>query len=116
MGLGRMVTLVKLLQIADFLTSVVQLLHDGFQGDVLVHHHHRQVVDEVRDLPHGVRLDPVLGGDNGLAALLPHLLEDLVQALVQPLAGVGALLGVVPPVLHHSVKALECLVHVFTPP
>ena len=65
------------------------------------------MIDEVGDLSHRVLLHPVLGGDDGLGALLAHLLEDLVGPLFEEVAGVGALLGIGFPVQDHLIKVLQ---------
>ena len=59
--------------------------------DALLGHQHHHVIGQIRDLID--RLAPILGlgGDDDLGALLAHLFEDLVEPLVEQIAGVGAL-------------------------
>ena len=68
-----------------------QLRADVLHGDALLRHEHQSVVAEIRDLVDG--LCPVLGlgGDDDLGALLAHLFQDLVQALLEEVGGIAAL-------------------------
>ena len=74
---GVVVAGMELLQVADLLAAAVQLGEHRLQGDALLDHQHRQVVDEVADLPHRFLLDAVLGSDDGLGALLPTFFRIL---------------------------------------
>ena len=83
-----MVALMEGFQIADFLTSAVQLVHNCLKGDVLFHHQHSEMVEQIGNLSHGLLLYAVFGRDQGLAALFPHLFEYLVQSLLKEIAGI----------------------------
>ncbi len=61
-----------------------------FQAHPPLHHEDGQVVEEVADLAHQPVPVAVLGGDHHLRRLLAHLLQDLVQALLEEVGGVGA--------------------------
>ena len=65
----------------------VYVLH----ADPGLDHQHHHMVGEVCDLVARLFLVLSLGGDDDLGALLADLLEDLVEALPEEIAGVGAL-------------------------
>ena len=54
-----MVALMEGFQIADCLTSAVQLVHNGLKGDVLFHHQHSEKVEQIGNLSPGLRLSAV---------------------------------------------------------
>ena len=71
-----------------------QLLADVLQGDAQLQHQHHDMVGQVADLVDGLGLVLGLAGDDDLGGLLAHLLQNLVQALLEEVRGVGPLLGV----------------------
>ena len=68
-----------------------QFLMDVLQGDALLDHQHHHMVGKIRDLVDGLRPVMVLGGDDHLGALLAHLFQDLVDALLEQVGGVRTL-------------------------
>ena len=93
----------------DFVVDHVaggELLLDFLQSDALLGHEHHHMVGKVRNFIDG--FSPILrfGGDDDLGAFLAHLFQNLVQALLEQVSGVGAL-GQVPfPAFQQSVEAL----------
>ena len=74
--------------------ALFQLPGDVLHGNAHLDHQHHDVVGQIRDLVDGLLLVLLATADDDLGALLAHLLEDLVQALVEEVGGVAALLGV----------------------
>lgn len=91
------------MRVADLLPARLQNLLNAGERDILLGHHHEQVVDEVADLLLGLLVFAVFGGNDDLAALLAAFFENLIEALFKQVAGVGALLRMVAPVEHHLV-------------
>ena len=89
---GIVIGNVELLEVADLLRTDVHFLADILHRHAALVHHDHHVIEYVVDLTDELLLVAVLGGDDGLRALLAYLLEDLVDALLEQVAGVRALL------------------------
>ena len=83
-----MVGNVEFLQVTDFLGADVHFLADILHGHAALVHHYHHVVEYVVDLTDQLGLVAVLGCNDGLGALLTDLLENLVNALLEQIAGV----------------------------
>lgn len=84
-----------------------QLVPDLLQADAQLEHEDHHMVGQVGDLVDGLLLVLGLAGDDDFGGLLPHLFEDLVDALLKEVGGVGPLLGALLPALEHVHEALE---------
>ena len=80
-----------------------ELLRDVVERDAGLDHQDHDVIGEVGDLVDGLLFVLGLGGDDDLGALLTHLFEDLVEALVEQIAGIG-------PLGHIALAALEQII------
>ena len=69
-----------------------ELLLDVVQGDAHLDHQDHHVVDKVGDLIDGFLLIAGFTGDNDFCGFLSDLFEDLVDALLKQVGGIGALL------------------------
>ena len=67
-----------------------QLAVDVLHRNAHLDHEHHDVVGQISDLVNGFFFVVVLGGDDDLGALLAHLFQDLVQALLEEIGGVAA--------------------------
>jgi len=67
------------------------------------------MVEKVGYLINSLLLIPVLGGDNSLGTLLAHLFQYLIQSLIEKIAGIGALGGVLLSVYYRGVKSIKCV-------
>ena len=97
----------KGLEVACFLAALVQLREDVLKRDTLLYHHNGQMINQILDLIHGLAVVAVLRGDDGLAALLAYLFENLVQTLFEQVAGVASLLGIISSVFYRRVQCRE---------
>ena len=66
-----------------------QFFQDVRHGDAHMDHEDHDVIHEVRDLIDGLFLVIPLGGDDDFGVLLTDLLQDLVDALLEEIGGVG---------------------------
>ena len=82
----------ELLEVVDLLRADVHFLADILHRHAALVHHDHHMIEYVVDLTDELGLVAVLGGDDGLRALLAYLLENLVDALFEQIAGVRALL------------------------
>ncbi len=64
---------------------------DNLEDAAELDHEHHHVVGQVGNLVHRLLVVLRLGGNDDLGALLPHLLQNLVQALLKEVGGVGPL-------------------------
>ena len=80
-GSAIMITLVKLLEIADLLPACLQNLFHLLEREVLIHHQHQQMIEQVTDFFSSLPVLPIFRGNNDLAALLTAFFQDLVSAL-----------------------------------
>ena len=97
----------ELLQISLFLVTPAQLCLNRFEGDSLIYHKDCQMVEQVRKFTHSVLLFSVFGSDNDLAALLPTFFQNLVQALFEQIASIGALRLFLTPAFYGLIKFLQ---------
>ena len=95
------------LEISGLFTALVQLRENILKRDALSYHHNGQMIDQIGDLVNRLAVISVFCGDNSFAALLPDLLQDLVDPLIEQIAGVGALLGIISSVFDRLVKRGE---------
>lgn len=75
--------------------AACQLVQDALWRHIEVAEHDQRMKPQVGSLINQIirlaGLGGILGGDEGLGALLPHLFQDLVQALVVETGDVGGL-------------------------
>ena len=67
------------------------------------------MIQEITDLIFDLIWVGIFGGDHNLSCLLAQFLENLVNALVEQVIGIGPLLGVDLAVLDHIEDFLEYL-------
>ena len=90
---GIVIGNVELLEVADLLRADVHFLADILHRHAALVHHDHHVIEYVVDLTDQLGLVAVLGCNDGLGALLTDLLENLVNALLEQIAGVRASCG-----------------------
>jgi len=103
-GLCVAVNFFHLLQVADFLRAGIQLCHDLLQRQASFGQQNHQVIEQVADLAAKGLVRAVFGRDDDLPRLLCHFFENLIQALLEEIAGVGALGRALPAALDDVVQ------------
>ena len=105
--LAILIYLMKGLEVTCLFAALVKLGKNVLKRNALLHHHNGEVIYQIGDFINGFAVVAVLCRDDRFAALLAHLFQDLVQTLVEQVAGVGAFLGVVASVFNRRVKRGE---------
>ena len=71
-----------------------QLGEDILGLDAHFHHEHHDVIGQIGDFKDGFFLASALSSHDDLGAFLAHFFQNLIDALLEQLGGVAALLGV----------------------
>ena len=72
---------------------LLQLFRNVFEGDAHVDHEDGEMVDEVGDLEDGLFTAAAFAGDDDFGGFFAHFFQDLVDAFVEKIGGVGTLFG-----------------------
>ena len=80
---------------------------DVLHGDAHLDHQHHGMVGKVGKLVDGLGLVVGLAGDDDLGALLAHLFEDLVDAFLEEVGGVGAFGALLIAAHQHVVQTVQ---------